>query len=227
MQSVTGMFYRNLANVVSILGVLPLCYLLGDSGGSYLIPLIIYCNVMDDLDGILAVKLGIGSEFGARLDNVCDAISHSIILMFVGMTFGGICMVAALAGVVMVVSRSVSRLDPAATPGVGSPTNELVRHVFFILLLSQQFAFDASPYLIVAFLLNAITMALPWRLPFMIRGMAKSAIAVGLVNVGLLIAWLVPISLPFIATAFFSTYLYSFGWAWWSNSRTISPASSQ
>ena len=227
MQSIGGLFYRNLANIVSILGVLPLCYLLGDSGGSYLIPLIIYCNVMDDLDGILAVKLGIGSEFGARLDNVCDAISHSIILMFVGMTFGGIGMVAALAGVVMVVSRSVSRLDPAATPGVGSPTNELVRHVFFILLLSQQFAFDASPYLIVALLLNAITMALPWRLPFMIRGMAKSAIAVSLVNVCLLIAWLVPISLPFIATAFFSTYLYSFGWAWWSNFRTLSPANSQ
>ena len=42
--------------------------------------------------------------------------------------------------------------------------------MFFILLLSEQFAFDGSPYLIVAFVLNAITMALPWQLPFMIRG---------------------------------------------------------
>lgn len=168
---------------------------------------------MDDLDGILAAKLNIGSEFGARLDNVCDSVSHGIILMFVGMQFGGICMAAALVAVAVVVLRSVSRLDPSATPGIGSPTNELVRHVFFILLLSEQFGFDGSPYLIAACVLNAITMALPWRLPFMIRGMTKSVVGVGLVNVALVVAWLVPYALPIIAAAFIGTYLYSFGWA--------------
>ncbi|QDT09024.1 CDP-alcohol phosphatidyltransferase [Planctomycetes bacterium K23_9] len=179
----------------------------------YLFPLIIFCNVMDDLDGILAKLLNIGSEFGARLDNVCDAISHSVILMFVGMAFGSICTTAALIAVAVVILRSVSRLDPATKPGTGSPTNELVRHVFFILLLSEQFAFDASPYLIVAFALNAITMILPWKLRFMIRGLTKSAVAIGLVNVALLVAWLVPNTLLFLAAAFIGTYLYSFGWA--------------
>ncbi|MFK8112033.1 MAG: CDP-alcohol phosphatidyltransferase family protein [Rubripirellula sp.] len=215
MQNLYHLTYRNLANVASILGVLPLCLLFGADPAIYLIPLIIYCNVMDDLDGILAAKLHIGSQFGARLDNVCDSITHSIILMFVGMSFGGICTIAALVATAVVVLRSVSRLDPNATPGIGSPTNELVRHVFFILLLGEQFAFDASPFLIVAFVLNAITMALPCKLPFMIRSMTKSAVSVGLVNVALLVAWLAPFALPVIAAAFIGSYLYSLGWALW------------
>ncbi|MFP6657367.1 MAG: CDP-alcohol phosphatidyltransferase family protein [Pirellulales bacterium] len=218
-QKPLGLVYRNLANAVSVLGVLPLCLLFGDSGYVYLIPLIIYCNVMDDLDGILAAKLNIKSDFGARLDNVCDAVSHSIVVMVVGMKFGGSCTAAALVAIAAVIMRSVSRLDPQATAGAGSPTNELIRHVFFVLLLSERFAFDGTPYLIVAFGLNAITMTIPWKLPFMIRAMTKSAFAIGLVNVALLVAWLVPNALPVIAAAFVGTYLSSIGWALLSYSR--------
>jgi len=47
----------NLANIVSILGVLPICILFGEHAYQYLIPLIFYNNVMDDLDGVLAAKL--------------------------------------------------------------------------------------------------------------------------------------------------------------------------
>ena len=205
--------YRNLANATSVLGVLPLCLLFSESGYVYLFPLIIYCNVMDDLDGILAAKLNIRSDFGARLDNVCDAVSHSIVVMVVGMKFGGSCTTAALAAVAAVIIRSVSRLDPKATAGAGSPTNELVRHVFFILLLSERFAFDGTPYLIAAFALNAMTMTLPWKLPFMIRAMTKSPFAIGLVNVALLVAWLAPVALPLITAAFVGAYLFSIGWA--------------
>lgn len=224
LQNISHVTYRNLANITSILGVLPVCLLFGSSGDVCLIPLIIYCNVMDDLDGILAVKLKIGSEFGARLDNVCDAVSHSMILMFVGMAFGGICTSAALLAISVVILRSVSRLSPTATAGTGSPTNELVRHVFFILLLSEHFAFDGSPYLIVTFVLNAITMALPWKLPFMIRGMTKSAVAIGLVNVALVVAWLIPNALCIIAATFIGTYLYSIGWALLTPCEPTSPA---
>ena len=78
---------RNLANIVSILGVLPICILLGEHGYHYLLPLIIYNNVMDDLDGVLAVKLNIRSNFGALLDNVCDAIAHTVVVMVVGIHF--------------------------------------------------------------------------------------------------------------------------------------------
>ncbi|MDA7914689.1 CDP-alcohol phosphatidyltransferase family protein [bacterium] len=223
LQTIYHLIYRNLANVASILGVLPLYLLFGDSGAAYLIPLIIYCNVMDDLDGVLATKLGIGSEFGARLDNVCDSVSHSMILMFVGMEIGGICTFAALIATAVVVLRGVARLDPNATPGTGSPTNELVRHVFFILLLAEQYSFDGSPFLIIACLLNAITMTFPRKLPLMIRGMAKSAVAIGFVNVALLVAWLVPSTMPLIAAAFIGTYLYSFGWVVLTQFRTSPP----
>ena len=44
---------KNAANVVSILGVLPLCILFWEHGYQYLIPLIVYNNFMDDLDGRL------------------------------------------------------------------------------------------------------------------------------------------------------------------------------
>ena len=44
--------YRNLANAVSILGVLPLALLFLEDGYRYLVPLIIFNNVRDDLDGI-------------------------------------------------------------------------------------------------------------------------------------------------------------------------------
>ena len=67
---------RNLANFVSILGVLPICLLFVDGGYRYLIPIIVFNNVMDDLDGVVASRLKIASEFGATLDNVCDAVAH-------------------------------------------------------------------------------------------------------------------------------------------------------
>ena len=200
---------RNLANAVSVLGVLPVCLLLGEDRAAYLFPVIIYCNVMDDLDGILAGKLNARSDFGARLDNVCDAVSHSVILMVVGMTSGGLCNLFALAAIAVVILRSVSRLAADAPAGVGSPTNELVRHVFFILLLSERFAFGATPYLILAFALNAITMSVPWKLPYMIRSMTKTPIMIGMVNLALWVAWMIPITMPVIATAFIGTYLGS------------------
>ncbi|MEC4680024.1 MAG: CDP-alcohol phosphatidyltransferase family protein [Nitrospirota bacterium] len=76
--------YRNLANAVSILGVLPLALLFLEDGYRYLVPLIIFNNVMDDLDGILAAKLHIRSRFGADLDNVCDVVAHGILVLAIG-----------------------------------------------------------------------------------------------------------------------------------------------
>ena len=137
--------YKNLANVVSILGIVPVAILFGKDGYQYLIPLIVYNNIMDDLDGILAAKLNIKSPFGAILDNVCDAIAHTIFVLVVGMqvwtdqggVWGGVCAALSLVAATSLVLRVVSRLDPAAVTGTGSPTNELVRHMLFILLLAQ------------------------------------------------------------------------------------------
>ena len=210
---------RNAANVASILGVLPLCILFSEFGYQYLIPLIIYNNVMDDLDGVLAIKLDIKSKFGAMLDNVCDTISHSIFAFVIGIHYleladysilGGVCVAGCLLAATAIILRSVSRLDPESPAGTGSPTNELIRHILFAILVSQLFQFDPTPLLVVAFVIHSVTMLVPYRMPYLIRSLTKSATAIGLVNVSLAVAWLAPYSSPIIATAFVGTYFYSF-----------------
>lgn len=216
--------FKNLANIVSLAGVLPLCILFDADGYQYLLPLIVYNNVMDDLDGILAGKLNIRSSFGALMDNVCDAISHSIIMMSVGMHYfheleaegsrfsfiGAIGIVTCLIAISAIIIRSVSRIDSTAFAGMGSATNELIRHVFFILILERIFGFNAMPYIIVACVLHSMSMLIPFKMTYLIRSLTKSATAISMVNVALLVALLVPLAAPFIAASFFLTYLTSF-----------------
>lgn len=202
--------YRNLANITSIVGVLPLLLLYFDNGFLYVIPLILFNNVMDDLDGILAVKLNIRSQFGANLDNVCDAVAHSALALAVGAHFGGLVLVASAIAAGSVILRATSRLSPDALPGIGSPTNELMRHMLFVLLLVQQFSFEPELLLISLFLLHTISMVAPFKMPFMLRSLASSVIMVSAINGLLILAWMAPVVTPFIAAAFILTYLYSF-----------------
>jgi len=164
---------------------------------------------MDDLDGILAIKLDAKSEFGARLDNVCDAVSHTILVMFIGLHYGIATGIIGLIAVAAILIRSVARLDPALTKSAGSPTNELIRHTLFALLLADLFSFDPTWTLIIIFLTNTITMFVPYPMPYLIRSMTKSATAILLVNVSLILAWLVPYTAPVIAAGFIFSYLYS------------------
>ena len=202
--------YKNIANIISILGVLPLCILFMDGGYQYLIPLFIYNNIMDDLDGILAVELNIESEFGAIMDNVCDAISHVVFVMVVGMHYGGACAIFSLASAAAIILRVVFRLSPKTVSVAGSPTNELIRHVLFILLLADIFTFSPASILIVVFALHAASMLIPFKMRYLIRNMTKSTTAISLVNVALLVAWLVPSTTLIIASCFIVTYLFSF-----------------
>ncbi|MCH7524461.1 MAG: CDP-alcohol phosphatidyltransferase family protein [Bacteroidetes bacterium] len=183
--------------------------LFSDNGFLYIIPLIIYNNIMDDLDGILAIKLNAKSEFGARMDNVCDAVSHTIFVMFIGLHYGIACGIIGLIAVAAILIRSVARLDPALTKSAGSPTNELIRHIFFALLLADLFSFDPTWALIIIFLTNTITMFVPYPLPYLIRSMTRSVTAISLVNVSLILAWLIPYTAPAIAAGFIFSYLYS------------------
>ncbi len=209
--------YRNLANAASILGVLPLVLLFFEGGYLYVIPLIIYNNVMDDLDGVLATKLNIRSSFGAVLDNVCDAVAHVALALAVGAHFGGQVLVGSMIASASIILRVTSRLNTDSVAGSGSPTNELMRHMLFVLLLAHIFDVGPEWYLVLIFSLHVVTMNVPFKLPFLIRGLAKTATTVTLVNVALVAAWLIPFVTPFIATAFIATYLYSFmvGGAQW------------
>ena len=213
---------RNLANIVTLLGVLPICILFGEHGYKYLLPLIIYNNVMDDLDGVLAAKLNIRSDFGALLDNVCDAIVHVVFVMVVGMHgmhiaqeaghpyLSWICLASSLLATGAMILRVVTRIHPTSAIGIGSPTNELIRHILFVLLVAPVFAFNPAPYWIVACLLHAVSMLAPFKMPYLIRSLTKSAVAIGMVNVALLVAWLLPPVAPVVAASFVLTYLASF-----------------
>lgn len=205
-----NIFYRNLANIVSVLGVLPLVLLFLDDGYRYIIPLIIFNNVMDDLDGVLAAKLDIRSRFGANLDNVCDAVAHVALALAVGAHFGGVVLVVSAIAAGSIILRVTSRVNPDAVYGGGSPTNELMRHLLFMLLLIQSMGFEPEILLIVLFLLHTVSMLVPYKMPALIRGWAKSAAAVGMVNAALIAAWLIPSVTLFIAGAFVLSYLYSF-----------------
>lgn len=181
---------------------------LGD-GFQYLLPLILYNNFMDDLDGILAAKLDLKSEFGAVLDNVCDAVSHILIVMAVGMHYGGICALLSLVAAVSILVRVVSRLTPASEASGGSPTNELMRHILLTLVVTQYFEIDSERFLAAAFVLNAVSMQVPYPLRYSIRSLATSTAAVGGVNVALGVAWWFPVTAPVIAACFVSATLYS------------------
>lgn len=203
--------YRNLPNFVSILGVLPIGLLLLPDGHRFLIPLIIYNNIMDDLDGILAARLNLRSSFGAMLDNVCDTVTHTLFVLAVGMHFGGLCAVAAGWAMVGLILRVVSRLESPPVIPRGSPTNELVRHLLFVLLLAGSFEFPASTVLMSVFVIHGVAMLAPFEMPHMIRSRARSAVAIGGVNLALVTAWLIPATTAPIAAAFGLTFLYSFG----------------
>ncbi len=202
--------YRNLANLTSILGVLPLVLLFLDDGYRYVIPLILFNNVMDDLDGVLAAKLDIRSRFGADLDNVCDAVAHVALALAVGAHFGGMILIASAIAAGSLIVRATARLNPETASGGGSPTNELMRHLLFALLLEQPLGFEPGSVLIPLFLLHTVSLQVPYRMHALIRSRARSATAVGAVNAVLIAAWLIPSITLFVAAAFILTYLYSF-----------------
>ena len=117
-----GVVYRNIANAVSILGIVPLPLLFLNDGYQYVIALMISNNIMDDLDGILAVKLGIQGQFGCILDNVCDGLAHAVFVMVIAMHHGTVCGAVSVVAMLAIELRVVTRLRPNAVAS-GSPTN--------------------------------------------------------------------------------------------------------
>ncbi|MBW5291347.1 MAG: hypothetical protein Rsou_0046 [Candidatus Ruthia sp. Asou_11_S2] len=201
--------FKNIANVVSILGVLPLALLYLDDRHQYLLPLIVFNNVMDDLDGILATKLNIRSRFGADLDNVCDAVAHVAITLALSVHFGGVVLIMGIVASGAIILRATSRLNPD-TPSGGSPTNELMRHLLFVLLLADIFNISPDYILVIVLLLNTISMSSSKKMTAMIRSQAKTVSSVILINISLIISLLLPILTPYIAIVFFAAYLYAF-----------------
>jgi hypothetical protein len=93
--------------------------------------------------------------------------------------------------------------------GGGSPTNELMRHLLFVLVVTRHFGLAPEPFLATAFVLNSASMQLPYPLRYSVRSLTTSAAAIGAVNVALGVAWWFPVTAPAIAACFIATYLYS------------------
>ena len=201
--------YRNLPNAVSLLGVLPLALLTWEDSARFLIPLMIYNNIMDDLDGQLAVKLDLKSDFGATLDNICDAVAHVIFVIVVVTRYDVACIALSIVAIAAILLRITSRVVPGPKSGGGSPTNELMRHIFLVLIATDTLGWSAPPFLIAVLVLNAVSMLVPYPLPHLIRSRTTSTIGVATVNAILLVAWLTPVTAPLIAVAFGVPYLYS------------------
>ena len=195
----------------------PLSLLLLEDGFKYFPALVIYNNVMDDLDGILARKLDLKSDFGARLDNVADAVSHILIALVVGAHYGGIVLAVSGVAATAILVRVVQRLAPSPVSGIGTPTNELMRHLLLLVVVQNAFDLDITSYLVGVFLLNSVSMLVPFSMPHLIRARTNSDASVTGVNVALAVAWGVSLIAPLVAAAFFGAYLYSFavsGSAW-------------
>ena len=149
--------------------MLPVVLLFLDGGYRYLLPLIIFNNIMDSLDGVLAAKLDIRSQFGADLDNVCDGVAHVALALAVGAHFGGIVLICSTVAAGSIILRVVSRVNPDRATGGGSPTNELMRHLLFALLLAETLGFDPGPVLIPVFLLHSVSMQVTFRMSALIQ----------------------------------------------------------
>jgi phosphatidylglycerophosphate synthase len=201
--------FRNLPNAVSILGVLPLILLFSEGGVRFLLPLLIYNNIMDDLDGQLAVKLDLKSHFGAMLDNVCDAVAQVIFVMVVGMSIPGALPVLATLVIASIMLRTTSRISSPAKGSAGTATNELMRHILLVLTATSYLGWESQPFLLAVFTLNAISMLVPYPMPHLIRSRTTTATGIALVNGSLILAWLVPMTAPVLVLCYLLPYLYS------------------
>ena len=201
--------FINLANLCSLLGVLPFLFLLSSDGFKYLPVLIIYNNVLDDLDGFVAKKLGIQSRLGAIFDNLCDVIAHTVVVWVVATHYSGLVLACALIATISIIIRVAKRIEDVSGASWGSPTNELMRHTLFLLLLEGFFKIEIDSYLAFVFLIHSFSLLIPYKMPHMIRSRVNSFMGIFLVNFLLVMAWQFSITLPFITFAFVMTYLYS------------------
>ena len=202
--------YKNCANLLSLLGVAPLFILFQEGGFQYIIPLIIYNNILDDLDGFVAKKLKIRTQYGGNLDNICDAVAHSIIVISVGIHFEGSLALFSIVAVSSIILRITNRFELGSNFKGGTQTNELMRHIMFILILSELEGFNPSPILALVFVLNSISMLITIPFPFMLVHFTNNSTSLTLFNFSLILAFLVkPLSYIF-GGAFLLTYIYSF-----------------
>ncbi|OZG72163.1 hypothetical protein BTA51_17585 [Hahella sp. CCB-MM4] len=178
--------YRNTANLVSLLGIAPLMLLLLPEGLSWIPWVIVLNNIADDLDGLIAGWLNIRSQFGAHLDNVCDAVVHGGIVLALASSLDVFGMVTGFLATCSIVIRSTRRLS-SDTPSGGSPTNELMRHCLLVWLLADLGWISASLALPVLFVVHSISLQFTTTMPWLIRNLIRTPVPIIALNAFLLL----------------------------------------
>src|SRR5262245_42943480 len=201
----------NLPNVASVLGAAPLVLALGPDGQALLPLLLRYNSAMDGLDGRLARARRAESAFGASLDNLWDAVAHVLLAMAVAGPRGGAAQAASALACAAILLRMTWRLRADARSGCGSTTNELMRHLLFILLAERALGRDLSGLVTAVLAVHAATLVAPFPMPYLIRTLARTPARIALVNASLVAAWLWPPALALAALAYGGSYLVSLG----------------
>lgn len=209
---IPSFFRTNIANMVTLAGVLPLSGLLTPVGLAYLPYFLVYTNAIDDLDGVLARRLGIESSFGAILDNLCDAVAHVLLVMVISAVKGGAMMWWALLPVTAILIRIALRLETQSAHTFGSSTNELLRHLLFLILLEQTWSLEMEVAFIAVFLCHSVSLLVPFQMTYLVRGWFKSPFYLLVLNIMLLVMVFVPLLATLIAPVYFIAYLFSLGW---------------
>ena len=97
--------------------------------------------------------------------------------------------------------------------------------MLFTLILAAQFDLSPEYILMAVFLIHAVSMLVPYKMPNPIIDGANSAVMLGCVNAALVAAWLVPTVTPIITAAFLVAYLYSIIVGWIARAKVPSSAS--
>jgi len=107
------------------------------------LPLIVAINLLaDDLDGMVARRLGVGGEFGRYLDLVCDAASHAFLLMIVAVNHGVLSVLIAP----VVLMSMFYRLSKSASQTIGknngTTTNEYIVSLQLVVAVELSWGVD-------------------------------------------------------------------------------------
>lgn len=132
----------HLANTISIFGAVVVFILLDRELYLYL-PLIVAINLLaDDLDGMVARRLGTSGEFGRYLDLVCDAASHSFLVMIVAVNHGVLSVILAP----VVIMSMFYRLSKSASQTIGkdngTTTNEYIVSLQLVVAVELAWGMD-------------------------------------------------------------------------------------
>lgn len=141
-QTIVDLLKSHLANTISIFGAVVVFVLLDRELYLYL-PLIVAINLLaDDLDGMVARRLGASGEFGRFLDLVCDAASHSFLLMIVAVNHGVLSVM--LAPVILM--SMFYRLSKSASQTIGknngTTTNEYIVSLQLVVAVELAWGLD-------------------------------------------------------------------------------------